>query len=116
MPYAKTGGLADVAGALVRNLRLAGHEVHAFMPLYAAVRRSHPELQPVASVQGVPLTIGDTEYSFSLQWANFPGTDIVVYFVDCPALFDRAGLYTNDPDEHRRFLLFTRATVASCRR
>ena len=116
MPYAKTGGLADVAGALVRNLRLAGHEVHAFMPLYAAVRRSHPELQPVASVQRIPLTIGDTAYSFSLQWANFPGTDITVYFVDCPALYDRADLYTSDPDEHRRFLLFTRATLESCRR
>ena len=39
LPYAKTGGLADVAGALVRNLRALGHEVRAFMPLYPAVRR-----------------------------------------------------------------------------
>ena len=39
-----------------------------------------------------------------------------MYFIDCPALFDRGGLYTGDPDEHRRFLLFTRATLESCRR
>jgi starch synthase len=66
LPYAKTGGLADVAGALVQNLRLLGHEVHAFMPLYSAVRAAHPELRPVGGVQHVPMAIGDTEYRFSL--------------------------------------------------
>ena len=116
LPYAKTGGLADVAGALVQNLRLLGHEVHAFMPLYSAVRAAHSELQPVLGVQQVPLAIGGTEYRFSLQSASFPGTDVAVYFIDCPTLFDRPSYYTNDPDEHRRFLAFTRATLESCRR
>ena len=115
LPYAKTGGLADVAGALVQNLRLLGHEVHAFMPLYSAVRAAHPELQPVAGVRHVPMDIGGTEYRFSLQMAKFPATDIPTYFVDCPALYDRRDFYTFDPDEHRRFLLFTRATLESCR-
>jgi starch synthase len=116
VPYAKTGGLADVAGALLRNLRAMGHEVRAFLPLYAIVRRSHVELQPVAGVQHVALRIGDTTYSFSLLTASFPGTDVPVYFIDCPELYDRASLYTNDPDEHRRFLLFTRAALESCDR
>jgi starch synthase len=115
-PYAKTGGLADVAGALVQNLRLLGHEVHAFMPLYAAVRSGHPELQPVLGVQQIPLAIGGTEYRFSLQTASFPGTDVAMYFIDCPALYDRPQFYTGDADEHRRFLLFTRAALESCRR
>jgi starch synthase len=116
LPYAKTGGLADVAGALIQNLRLLGHEVHAFMPLYSAVRAAHPELQPVLGVQQLPLTIGDAEYRFSLQTASFPGTDVAMYFIDCPELYGRAGFYTGDPDEHRRFLLFTRAALESCRR
>jgi len=116
VPYAKTGGLADVAGALVRNLSALGHDVRAFMPLYPVVRRNHPELQPVLGAQRAALTIGDTEYWFSLLTAGFQGSDAPVYFVDCPALFDRADLYTNDPDEHRRFLLFTRATLEGCRR
>jgi starch synthase len=116
VPYAKTGGLADVAGALVRNLSALGHDVRAFMPLYPVVRRNHPDLQPVLGAQRAALTIGDTEYWFSLLTAGFPGSDAPVYFVDCPALFDRADLYTNDPDEHRRFLLFTRATLEGCRR
>jgi starch synthase len=114
-PYAKTGGLADVAGALVRQLRALGHEVCAFMPLYPVVRRNHSGLQPVEGLQQVALTIG-TEYKYSVRRARFYGTDAVMYFVDCPALFDRTSLYTNDPDEHRRFLLFTRAALDSCRR
>jgi len=116
LPYAKTGGLADVAGALVRNLRLLGHEVCAFMPLYSAVRAAHPELRSVPAVEQVPLTVGNTEYRFSLQTACFPGTDVAIYFIDCPVLYDRPSFYTTDPDEHRRFILFTRATLESCRR
>jgi starch synthase len=116
LPYAKTGGLADVTGALVPNLRMLGHHVYAFMPLYSAVRAAHPELQPVLGVQHIPIAIGRTEYRFSLQTASFPGTDIAIYFIDSPDLYDRAAFYTTDPDEHRRFLLFTRATLESCRR
>jgi len=115
VPYAKTGGLADVAGALIRELRALGHEIRAFMPLYSTVRRSHSDLQPVTELQQVALTVG-IEYKYSLQRATFPGTDAAMYFVDCPALFDRPSLYTNDPDEHRRFLLFTRAVLDSCHR
>src|ERR1700689_3550527 len=101
MPYAKTGGLADVAGALVRELNTLGHQVCAFMPLYAAVRRAHPELQSVPA-EAARMRIGSTEYRFSLKFASCPGTDSAIYFVDCPALFDRAGFYTDDPDDHRR--------------
>jgi starch synthase len=116
VPYAKTGGLADVAGALVRGLSAIGHDVRAFMPLYPVVRRNYPDLQPVLGAQRVALSIGDTEYWFSLRTGSFPGSDAPIYFVDCPALFDRAALYTGDADEHRRFLLFTRATLEGCRR
>jgi starch synthase len=116
VPYAKTGGLADVAGALVRNLSAIGHTVRAFMPLYPVVRSNYPSLKPVRGAERVALSIGDTEYWFSLLTANYPDSDVPMYFVDCPALFNRSGLYTTDPDEHRRFLLFTRATLESCRR
>ncbi|HEX4243297.1 MAG TPA: glycogen synthase [Steroidobacteraceae bacterium] len=116
LPYAKTGGLADVAGALVWNARALGYEVHAFMPLYAQVRAAHPELAPVLGLQNLPLAIGASEYRFSVCTASYPGTDAAVYFIGCPELYDRGSFYTTDPDEHRRFLLFTRATLESCRR
>lgn len=114
MPYAKTGGLADVTGALIRQLIGLKHEVRAFMPLYGTVRRAYAQLRPVPSVQQVAVTLGSAAYEFSLQADSIDGNNSQ-YFVDCPALFDRPNFYTLDPDEHRRFLLFTRAVLESCR-
>jgi starch synthase len=116
VPFAKTGGLADVVGALVRELAQLGHEIRAFMPLYAAVRRSHPGTQPVLGLQNVGVTIDGRAYAFSVRTTHVPGTGITAYFIDCPELFDRPAIYTRDPDEHRRFLLFTRAVMESCLR
>jgi starch synthase len=116
VPFAKTGGLADVVGALIREFARLDHEVRAFMPLYAAVRRAHAELQPVLGLQNVEVTIGTRSYAFSVMTTSFPGTSVPMYFIDCPELFDRPSIYTTDPDEHRRFLLFTRAAMESCLR
>jgi len=115
-PFAKTGGLADVAGALVRELCNAGHDVRAFMPLYGTLRDGPWQLQDVAAVSRVALPIGALHYEFSLRAAAWPGADRTTYFVDCPQMFDRGALYTQDADEYRRFLLFTRAVVESCQR
>jgi starch synthase len=114
VPFAKTGGLADVAGALLKELKRAGHDARAFMPLYAPIRRAQPDLEPLSGLKDLRMTIGGTVYSYSLRMACIPDTQIPVYFVDCPALFDRPSLYTADPDEHRRFLLFTRAAIECC--
>jgi starch synthase len=116
MPYAKTGGLADMVGALLRSLRLAGNDVLAFMPLYPVVRREHTDLAQMARLQEIPLSLGGAEYAFSVYTTTLDRTDIPIYFIDCPAMFDRPVLYTTDADEHRRFLLFTRAALESCRR
>jgi starch synthase len=116
VPFAKTGGLADVVGALVRELAGAGHEIRAFMPLYASVRRAHAGTQSVLGLQNIGVTIGNRVYVFSVRTANVPDTAIAMYLIDCPELFDRPSVYTRDPDEHRRFLLFTRAVIESCLR
>jgi len=116
MPFAKTGGLADVAGALTLELARVGHDVRVFMPLYASVRAGPWRFTPVDGVQAVPITIGATHYAFSLLEARFPDSPQSAYFVDCPPMFARPSLYTTDPDEHRRFLLFTRAVIESCQR
>jgi starch synthase len=116
MPLAKTGGLSDVVGALIRELAHLGHEVRAFMPLYASVRRANPDTQPVQGLQNVGLTVGSRVYAFSVRTMPLPATSIPVYLIDCPELFDRPSIYTLDPDEHRRFLLFTRAVAEACLR
>src|SRR5271166_1920650 len=114
MPFAKTGGLADVVGALVRELSHRGHDVRAFMPLYASVRNTLAQSHAVPGLNDIAITIGPRAYSFSVRRASFPDIGIGLYLIDCPELFDRPSLYTRDPDEHRRFLLFTRAVMESC--
>ncbi len=116
MPYAKTGGLADVTGALLQEFRRLGHDVRGFMPLYQSVRLAHPGMRPVPGLQDLDMSLGSSSHAFSVLTSSFPGTDIAMYFIDCPAMYDRPALYTTDPDEHRRFLLFTRATLDCCRR
>jgi starch synthase len=115
-PLSKTGGLADVAGALAKYLTTAGHDVRLFTPLYASINRATFPLQPVTGLQQVPLQIGPHHYVYSVATTRLPGSDALVYLVDCPVLYGRPMIYTTDPDEHLRFLAFTRAVLAACQR
>jgi starch synthase len=114
-PLSKTGGLADVAASLTKHLHEAGHDARIFTPWYRAVG-TWPAALPVEGLQDVPLSIGPHLYAFSLFTTALPGTAAPVYLVDCPELFGRSAIYTADPDEHRRFLAFTRAALACCGR
>jgi starch synthase len=113
-PLAKTGGLADVSGALTRYLHEAGHDIRLFMPLYDTIRRDGLGLAPVPSLQGVAVKLGPHDLTFSVQAGRLPGTTAPVYLVDAPALFARGRIYTTDPDEHLRFILLTHAALVSC--
>jgi starch synthase len=115
-PLSKTGGLADVAGALAKDLVTAGHDVRLFTPLYASIDRSKFPVRPVVGLQQIPLQIGPHHYVFSVVTTRLPSSDALVYLIDCPVLYGRPVLYTTDPDEHLRFLAFTRAVLAVCQR
>lgn len=115
-PLSKTGGLADVAGALAKYLAAAGHDVRLFTPLYASIDRTKFPVQPVDGLQQLPLQVGPHHYVYSIATTRLPGSDALVYLVDCPVLYARPVIYTTDPDEHLRFLAFTRAVLASCQR
>ena len=116
VPFAKTGGLADVANALSRQLTARGHDVRLFMPLYAQVRRDRLDAVRVEPLQGLPIVIGRHEYLVNIWRATLPGSTTPVYMVEADGLYARPTLYTNDPDEHRRFLVLTRAALECCRR
>src|ERR1700691_4462114 len=73
VPFAKAGGLGDVAGALVKYLHAAGHDVRLFMPGYSTIDRTKLECRPVEFAQKVPLIIGTHKFQFSLQTARLPG-------------------------------------------
>jgi starch synthase len=122
VPLAKTGGLADVASALSRQLSARGHVVRLFVPFYAQIRRDRIEASRVESLQGLRIVIGRHEYSVDIWRTQLPGTptnatsSTNVYLIESDALYARPSLYTGDADEHRRFLVLTRAALECCRR
>jgi starch synthase len=115
-PLAKTGGLADVAGALAKYLHNAGHDVRLFMPLYRQVDRRKLDMWPVEFLRDIPLQLGTHALRFTVYTAQLPGSRSMIYLVDAPALFDRDTIYSNAADEHLRFLLLTHAAFLSCQR
>jgi starch synthase len=115
-PLAKVGGLADVSGALPRELMAQGHDVHVYLPLYRRVREHGLALAPDPALHALPLQLGRRTYRYSVLTARLPGSNLDVRLVDCPALYERPGIYTQDDDEHLRFLLLTRAAIECCQR
>jgi len=116
VPFAKSGGLADVASALSRQLTAGGHDVRLFMPFYSQIKREKFEIARVETLQGIELLTGRHEYSIDIWRARMPGSATPVYLVESDGLYARPTLYTTDPDEHRRFLVLTRAALECCRR
>ncbi|MEM7157403.1 MAG: glycogen synthase GlgA [Myxococcota bacterium] len=111
-PLVKTGGLADVAGALPRALCRRGHDVRVLVPGYRGVLEAAEE--PEAPIPlGDPLGAGPAE----LVPAKLPNLGTPIYVLRCPALYDRPGGPYLDPhgndwtDNHLRFALMARAAT-----
>ncbi|MFN8180087.1 MAG: glycogen synthase [bacterium] len=115
-PFAKTGGLADVSAALPAHLHRAGHDVRVFAPLYSAIDVDAYDFEPLPGAADIPVRADARTLVFSAYRTRLPGTEVPVHFIHCPVLFDRPGLYTNDPDEHLRFALLSRAALECCQR
>jgi starch synthase len=115
-PLAKTGGLADVSSALTRFLHRRGFDLRVFMPLYSRIDRAALGVVPVEFLRNVAITLGPHRYVISVLTGKLPRSDMPMYFIDCPALYARPGIYSRDADEHLRFLLLTRAAIECCQR
>ena len=115
-PFAKTGGLGDVSAELPLELHRQGHDVRPFLPCYAGLQTDGATLHPVDFATNVPVRMGSHTFVFTLRSAALPGSDLPVYFIDCPELYHRASIYTDDEDEHRRFALFSNAVIHACQR
>ena len=90
-PFAKTGGLADVAGAMPKHLAEFGHKVHLVMPLYRIVKESFPGLRPTERSITVP--VGQTDWHATIWTSKLPDSDVPICFLDQPCLYDREELY-----------------------
>lgn len=111
-PYASTGGLAEVSGAMPVALAGLGHEVIRFMPMYRTVIEHHPEVKPAGIRLAVP--VGFRSYGADI-WAVEQG-GVRTYFIRRDEFFDRSQLYNlpdrDYDDNFERFVFFQKAVVA----
>jgi ADP-glucose type glycogen/starch synthase len=105
-PFAKLGGVADVAAALSKELLRMGHDVRVVMPRYRQVDIGRYNLRPVVTDLQVPL--GAQKLEATIYEGRL--SDMVVYFVDCPTLFDRDGM-VGFGDDDARSVFFSRALL-----
>ncbi|MDZ7632157.1 MAG: glycogen synthase GlgA [Gemmatimonadaceae bacterium] len=106
-PLIKTGGLADVAGALPAALREAGQDVRLVMPYYRQLRERGVKVEgPIAATF---LPVG--ERAEELRVWRLADSAVPTYLLDIPAAFERDTVY-GDRDDDRRFILFARGVLA----
>ncbi len=114
VPFAKTGGLADVAGALPNALRALGHDVTVVMPLYRQVKKVVPHLEPTGLV--VEAQVGRETIMGKVLKNTMGPEGCPIYFIQQDNYFDRPELYQTRegdyPDNDKRFIFFDQAVLA----
>lgn len=112
VPYAKTGGLADVIGSLPSEVRKLGHEAVIFIPRYKVVDAQRWGLR--VAVDRLEVLLG-TEKETGRIYHSVREDGVQVYFVDHPEFFHRDCLYGTAlgdyPDNDRRFTFFQRTVL-----
>ena len=116
VPFCKTGGLADVMGALPKELRKKRHDVRVILPKYKSVRGQEFNLKETSEWVSVP--IGDRVETGDIRVTKTE-KGIPVYFINHEGYFGRPGLYGSStgpyPDNDERFIFFSRAVLEACK-
>lgn len=111
-PLIKTGGLADVSGALPRALKNQRQDVRLVLPAYQSVTQQLPGVKTLARIQPPGCTV-----PVQLHETRLPDSRLRVWLVDIPEYFDRPGNpYLGPdgqdwPDNAQRFHAFARTVV-----
>jgi starch synthase len=118
-PFAKTGGLADVSGALPQALRALDHEIRVMMPRYGCINERKSRLHEMLRLKDIPVPVGAKTYHAAVKSSFIvnPQTKIQVYFLDNEHLFGRTGIYVHPEtkkdyaDNDERFIFFCRGVL-----
>ncbi|MEK6733389.1 MAG: glycogen synthase GlgA [Candidatus Omnitrophota bacterium] len=112
-PFAKTGGLADVVGALPEAIAKKGHKSSAILPYYQLVKKNG--FKPVMFKKNISLRIYNREEFFNLLILKQNGVD--VYFIEKNEYYDREFLYGTPQSDYQdnafRFAFYAKAIIAS---
>jgi starch synthase len=116
VPYAKTGGIADVAGSLPKHLEQLGCEVKLFIPKYFLTDEAEHDLHYNWDIGEMPIRINNVTRTVHVLQGKLPDSDVEVNFIDCPHYFHRRRIYTDDWDEDERFILFSKGVIETLQR
>jgi len=114
VPFAKSGGLADVSGALPKALKELGHDIRVVMPRYYVVDKAKYGLKLLEGALSVHMgSMG--EMFCGVYEGRLPQSDVPIYFIEHDAFFGRKGLYDEDgegyDDNDNRFIFFSKAVM-----
>ena len=116
VPFAKTGGLADVAAALPKAIKELGHNIIVVMPRYYNIDTS--KLEKIEMPLGVPMGVMGELWA-GVYRGYLPKSDVPIYFIDYEEYFGRAGLYEDANgefgDNDKRFIFFSKAALQLCK-
>ncbi len=107
VPFVKTGGLADVVGALAPVLAKAGHDVRVIIPLYGAIPDKY--VQQMTHVVDFEVTLGWRRQYCGIELLEMNG--VKWYFMDNKYYFGRNYIYGMGGDEYERFGFFCRGVL-----
>jgi len=107
VPYIKTGGLADVSGALPKALKNRGHDVRMILPKYNKIDSQKFNIEPCA----IDYMIPNFEYKAEIEKTVEPSLEMIVYFVKCDPYYTREEIYDDYEDNAERFIFFGKAVL-----
>jgi starch synthase len=115
-PFAKTGGLGDVVGALPKSLKRMGHDVRILMPLYSCIDRAKYGIRFDSSAC---IHMGNREEQWVGIYTALLDQEVTVWFVECERFFGRPGIYHESWGEYGdnafRFALLSKAALQICK-
>lgn len=117
VPYAKSGGLADVAGALSKTLAAKGHKVIVVMPYYSTIPEEFIKSNELPF--SMNLWMGNTE-EWCLVHPKRINENLDYYFIDFQKYYSREGMYNNKTnhdylDNAQRFAFLSQAAMYLCK-
>ncbi|MFA6541903.1 MAG: glycogen synthase GlgA [Bacteroidota bacterium] len=123
-PFAKTGGLADVSGALPQVIKELGHEIRIMMPRYGTISERKFRLHDVIRLREIPIAIGEEIKSghVNSSFISSLKAKVQVYFLANTEFYNRAGLYTNPDtkkdyhDNDSRFIFFCHGVLETLKK
>jgi len=112
VPFAKTGGLADVAGSLPKAVRALGHDIRVAMPRYGRIDPVKFGLKGVLPAFPVPM---DKQMEEAAVLQGSVASEVPVYMIENGKYYDRDGIYMY-PDDAERFIFFCRSALEMLKR